>query len=83
MAAPPSRTPKHVLSGQAINATGSGSSSTLQVGANVPDTLAINFTNMQTSGPRWRWLPLGGPTGLVTTLGASGIVATSRPPTTS
>jgi flagellin len=68
--------PETVLSGQTINATGSGSSSTLQVGANVPDTLSMNFTNMQTSGLGGGGFLLGGPTGLVTTLGASGIVGT-------
>jgi len=60
----------------AIVATGSGASSVLQVGANVPDTLSLNFTNMQTTGLGGGGFLLGGPTGLVTTLGANGIVST-------
>ncbi len=66
--------PETLISGQTVNATGSGSGSTLQVGANVPDTLSLIFTNMQTSGLGGGGFLLGGPTGLVTTLGAGGIV---------
>jgi len=55
---------------------GSGATSVLQVGANVPDTLSLIFTNIETSGLGGGGFTLGGPTGLVTTLGSSGIVGT-------
>ena len=66
--------PETLLTGSTIDATGSGSSSTLQVGANTPDTLSLNFTNMQTSGLGGGGFMIGGASGLVTTLGANGIV---------
>ncbi len=50
------------------------SSATLQVGANTPDTLTLNFTNMSTPNLGGGGFLLGGATGLVTTLGATGIV---------
>jgi flagellin len=52
-----------------IQATGAGPTSMLQVGANVPDTLGLTFTNMQTTGLGGGGFTLGGTTGLVTTLG--------------
>ncbi len=67
--------PETWLSTDVISATGSGSSSTLQVGANTPDILTLNFTNMQTTGLGNGGFFLGGSSGLVTTLG-SGIVKT-------
>ncbi len=52
-----------------IVAAGSGATSMLQVGANVPDVLGLNFTNMQTTGLGGGGFTLGGTAGLVTTLG--------------
>lgn len=43
---------------------GSGNSSTLQVGANVPDTLTLYFTNLQSSNLGSGAYKLGGPAGL-------------------
>ncbi len=61
------------LAGDTVVVTGTGAA-TLQVGANVPDTLSLTFTNMQTSQLGGGGFFLGGATGLVTTLGAAGIV---------
>ena len=63
------------LAGSSINATGSGASSVLQVGANTGDTLSLNFTNIQTTGLGGGGFTLGGPSGLVSK-GPDGIVAT-------
>jgi flagellin len=63
------------LTGTTVNATGSGAASVLQVGANTPDTLSLNFTNIQTTGLGGGGFTLGGASGLVAK-GANGIVAT-------
>jgi flagellin len=61
--------PETLLGGQTIDATGSGSTSTLQVGANVPDTLTLDFVSMQSDQLGSAAFKLGGTTGLITTLG--------------
>jgi flagellin len=62
--------PETLLAGQTIAAVGSGASSTLQVGANVPDTLTLDFVNMQSDQLGSAAFKLGGTTGLITTLGS-------------
>jgi flagellin len=52
-----------------IVVAGSGNTSTLQVGANVPDTLALTFVSMQSDQLGSAAFKLGGATGLVTTFG--------------
>jgi flagellin len=47
----------------------SGPQSTLQVGANVPDTLTLSFVNIMSDQLGSAAFKLGGPTGLVSTLG--------------
>jgi len=54
---------------QTIITSGATASSTLQVGANAPDTLALSFTNLQTSQLSGSGFALGGAGGLLTTLG--------------
>lgn len=49
--------------------SGSGNVSTLQVGANVPDTLALTFLSMQSDQLGSAAFKLGGPTGLISTMG--------------
>ena len=48
--------------------SGSGSTSTLQVGANVPDTLALDFVRLASDQLGNSAFKLGGATGLITTL---------------
>ena len=60
--------PESLLAGQTINAVGSGSTSTLQVGANVPDTLALDFVRLASDQLGNSAFKLGGATGLITTL---------------
>jgi flagellin len=65
----PVANPGTLLNGQVVAATGSGPSSTLQVGANVPDTLTLAFVDMQSDQLGSPAFKLGGPTGLISTLG--------------
>ncbi len=64
-----------LAAGGNVTTAAANSSTTLQVGANTPDILTLNFTNMQTTGLGGSGFTLGGPAGLVTTLG-TGIVKT-------
>ena len=56
-----------------IVVNGSGNQSTLQVGANVPDTLALTFLSMQSDQLGSAAFLLGGPTGLISTLGTQAV----------
>ncbi len=60
-------------SNDTIVVTGSGNSSQLQIGSNVPDSLVFSFTDLQSSQLGNGTYMLGGPTGLVTTLGTQAV----------
>ena len=72
---PAGRTAAQVISGltgatdNTIIIQGTGNTSTLQVGANVPDTLSLNFVSMLSENLGSAAYKLGGTTGLITTLG--------------
>ena len=74
-AGPAGRTPAQIAAAltsannNSIIIAGSGNTSTLQVGANVPDTLALTFASMQSDQLGSLAFKLGGPTGLISTLG--------------
>jgi flagellin len=67
--AAPVANPESLLAGGVVNAVGSGSTSTLQVGANVPDTLALDFVRLASDQLGNSAFKLGGTTGIITTLG--------------
>ncbi|MEO8539585.1 MAG: flagellin [bacterium] len=52
-----------------LDIQGTGNTSTLQVGANVPDTLALQFVSMLSNNLGSAAYKLGGSSGLITTLG--------------
>jgi len=74
-AGPGGRTPAQIATdltsanNNSIVVAGSGNVSTLQVGANVPDTLALTFLSMQSDQLGSLAFKLGGSTGLISTMG--------------